>query len=168
MGGGGPVLSHGINVSPVAFTAAFASLANGGSYIPPTLLMDSDPLAPEREPVRVMATPTAEVVVQMMRVAVTDGTGRKADVPGYRVAGKTGTAEKIVNGEYVSNKNVSSFAAVFPANDPKYAVLIVLDEPKDAQGRPQSAAFTAAPAAGPRGPALRRREKRPGGDREPQ
>ena len=139
---------HGINVTPIAFTAAFASFANEGTYIPPTVLLDHGPLAEEREPRRVMSTPTAAVVVEMMRVAVESGTGRKADVPGYRVAGKTGTAEKAINGRYDPNKNLNSFAAVFPADDPKYAVLIVLDEPTDANGRPQTAAFNAAPAVG--------------------
>lgn len=139
---------HGMSVSPIAFAAAFASFANNGTYTPPTLLLEQDPLADVREPRRVMATPTSHVVVEMMRAAVTEGTGRKADIPGYRVAGKTGTAEKAINGEYVDDKNVTSFAAVFPADDPKYAVLIVLDEPTGASGRAESAAFNAAPAVG--------------------
>ncbi len=139
---------HGISVSPVAFAAAFSAFANDGTYIPPTLVLDQDPLAEPREPRRVMSSPTALVVTEMMRTAVMDGTGRRADIPGYRVAGKTGTAEKAINGVYHKDRNINSFAAVFPADDPKYTVLIVLDEPTGATGRAESAAFNSAPAAG--------------------
>jgi cell division protein FtsI (penicillin-binding protein 3) len=112
------------------------------------MLMDKDQLEQDRDPLRVMSAPTADVVVEMMRFAVTEGTGRNADVPGYRVAGKTGTAEKPGADGYDSKRNVTSFSAVFPADDPKYTVLIVLDEPTDPNGRTASAAFTAAPAVG--------------------
>lgn len=139
---------HGISVTPMAFTAAFAAFANEGDYIPPTILMEQDPLAPAREPVRVMSTPTSEVVVSMMRMAVTDGTGRNADIPGYRIAGKTGTAEKPGPNGYDASRNVTSFSAVFPADDPEYVVMIMLDEPKDENGRAISAAFGSAPAVG--------------------
>ncbi len=139
---------HGLSVSPVAFASAFSSFANNDTYLPPTLLLDTDPLADVRESRRVMSTPTAKVMVQMMRNAVTDGTGRKADIPGYRVAGKTGTAEKVINGVYDKSKNITSFAAVFPADDPKYTVLIVLDDPTSKTGHSQSAAFNSAPAVG--------------------
>ncbi|MAI88992.1 penicillin-binding protein 2 [Ponticaulis sp.] len=139
---------HGIAVSPIAFTAAFSAFANDGEYLAPTILMETDPLAPPREPRRVMSAPTSEVVVGMMRVAVTDGTGRNADVPGYRVAGKTGTAEKPIPGGYDDDRNVTSFSAVFPADDPNYVVLIVLDEPTNEAGQAISAAFSSAPAVG--------------------
>ena len=139
---------HGLAVSPIAFAAAFATLANGGDYIPPTILMDQQPLGQDRTPRRVMSSPTAEVVVEMMRVAVVEGTGKSADVPGYRVAGKTGTAEKPGPNGYDADRNMTSFSAVFPADDPKYAILIVLDEPTDENGRAVSAAFSSAPAVG--------------------
>ncbi|MAP94708.1 MAG: transposase [Ponticaulis sp.] len=139
---------HGIAVSPAAFTAAFSSLANEGDYLAPTIVKEADPLDDPRVPERIMSSPTAQVVVEMMRVAVTDGTGKNADVVGYRVAGKTGTAEKPGPNGYDPNRNMSSFAAVFPADDPKYTVLIVLDEPEDDNGRALSAAFSAAPAVG--------------------
>ena len=139
---------HGIAVSPISFASAFSAFANGGDYIPPTVLMEHDPLAEDRTPRRVMSSPTAQVVVEMMRVAVVEGTGKSADVPGYRVAGKTGTAEKLGPGGYDSSRNMTSFSAVFPADDPKYAILIVLDEPTDSNGRAVSAAFSAAPAVG--------------------
>lgn len=139
---------HGLAVSPIAFASAFSVFANGGDYIPPTILMEQDPLAEPRTPERVMSSPTAQVVVEMMRGAVTEGTGKTADIAGYRVAGKTGTAEKPGPDGYDDDRNMTSFSAVFPADDPKYAILIVLDEPTDANGRAVSAAFSAAPAVG--------------------
>lgn len=136
---------HGIAVSPIAFAGAFAALANSGETVTPTLL-----LAPERtrSPRRVMAAPTADLVVRMLRRAVVDGTGERAEVGGYRVAGKTGTAEKPIAGGYSETENICSFAAIFPADSPEYVVLIVLDSPKAGDGRGRTAAWNAAPTAG--------------------
>ncbi len=136
---------HGIAVTPIAFTGAFASLANSGETVTPTLL-----LSPERKrnPKRVMSAPTANLVVSMLRKAVTDGTGAQAEVGGYRVAGKTGTAEKPIPGGYSETENICSFAAIFPADSPEYVVLIVLDSPKAGEGRGRAAAWNAAPTAG--------------------
>ena len=136
---------HGIAVSPIAFASAYASLANAGEVIAPTLL-----LAPERKrnPKRVMAAPTADLVTAMLREAVTDGTGERAEVGGYRVAGKTGTAEKPIPGGYSETENICSFAAIFPADSPEYVVLIVLDSPKAGADRGRAAAWNAAPTAG--------------------
>ncbi|MEM7459388.1 MAG: penicillin-binding protein 2 [Pseudomonadota bacterium] len=136
---------HGIAVSPIAFASAYASLANAGETIAPTLL-----LAPERKrnPKRVMAAPTANLVTRMLREAVVDGTGTRAEVGGYRVAGKTGTAEKPIPGGYSETENICSFAAIFPADSPEYVVLIVLDSPKAGDGRGRTAAWNAAPTAG--------------------
>ncbi|MEO1659526.1 MAG: penicillin-binding protein 2 [Pseudomonadota bacterium] len=136
---------HGIAVSPIAFAGAFASLANAGETVAPTLLM-----APERKrhPKRVMAAPTASLVVRMLREAVDNGTGTRAAVGGYRVAGKTGTAEKPIPGGYSATENICSFAAIFPADSPEYVVLIVLDSPKAGEARGRTAAWNAAPTAG--------------------
>ena len=136
---------HGIAVSPIAFAGAFASLANAGETVAPTLLM-----APERKrnPKRVMAAPTASLVVRMLREAVDNGTGGRAAVGGYRVAGKTGTAEKPIPGGYSETENICSFAAIFPADSPEYVVLIVLDSPKAGEGRGRTAAWNAAPTTG--------------------
>ncbi|MEM1151173.1 MAG: penicillin-binding protein 2 [Pseudomonadota bacterium] len=143
---------HGIAVSPLAFTAAFASFANGGEWVAPGLLPAP---ANGRERRQVMAPPTAEIVASMLRTAVIDGTGSRAEVLGYRVAGKTGTAEKPIAGGYSETENISSFAAIFPAERPEYALLIVLDTPKVSDEREAdgvvtgtTAAFNAAPAAG--------------------
>lgn len=136
---------HGIAVSPIAFTSAFASLANAGETISPTLLLAPDR---KRNPKRVMAAPTADLVTRMLRKAVVDGTGSRAEVGGYRVAGKTGTAEKPIPGGYSETENICSFAAIFPADSPEYVVLIVLDSPKAGEDRGRTAAWNAAPTAG--------------------
>ncbi|MEO0785912.1 MAG: penicillin-binding protein 2 [Pseudomonadota bacterium] len=143
---------HGIAVTPLAFASAFASLANGGEWVQPGLTREPPQ---ERARRRVMAAPTAEVVGAMMRHAVTHGTGGNAEVAGYRVAGKTGTAEKPIAGGYSETENVNSFAAIFPADRPEYALLIVLDTPKVSQESETNgvvtgttAAYNAAPTAG--------------------
>ncbi|MCR9193616.1 MAG: penicillin-binding protein 2 [Hyphomonas sp.] len=136
---------HGIAVSPIAFTSAFASLANAGETVSPTLLLEPQR---KRNPKRVMAAPTANLVIRMLRQAVLDGTGESAEVGGYRVAGKTGTAEKPIPGGYSEDENICSFAAIFPADSPEYVVLIVLDSPKAGKDRGRTAAWNAAPTAG--------------------
>jgi cell division protein FtsI (penicillin-binding protein 3) len=93
---------------------------------------------------------TSENMRQLMRMVVTDGTGKKADVPGYEVGGKTGTAEKAGAGGYRKKAVLSSFIAAFPMDAPRYAVLMMIDEP---QATKQTfgfitAGWTAAPAAG--------------------
>jgi len=136
---------HGIAVSPIAFVGAYSALANAGERIEPTLLLNDKR---KRPPKRVMSAPTAALVTQMLRHAVLNGTGAQADVAGYRVAGKTGTAEKPIVGGYSEDENICSFAAVFPADRPEYVVLIVLDNPKAGEGRGRTAAWNAAPTAG--------------------
>ena len=136
---------HGLSVSPMAFLGAFAALGNGGEMAPPTLVFDPRRKA---EPVRLMSAITAEMVTRMMRESVLRGTGETAEVAGYRVAGKTGTGEKAINGVYDKNVNVSSFAAVFPADGPQYALIVTLDNPKARAGRGATASGSAAPVAG--------------------
>ncbi|MEL7230912.1 MAG: penicillin-binding protein 2 [Pseudomonadota bacterium] len=136
---------HGIAVTPIAFTAAFAALANAGEYNAPTLILDDKT---RTEPRRVLSAPTAALVTHMMRQAVITGTGKQAEVAGYRIAGKTGTAEKPIPGGYSETDNICSFAALFPADGPEYVVLIVLDNPKAGTDRGRTAAWNAAPTAG--------------------
>ena len=136
---------HGIAVSPLSFAGAFSMFANSGEVVEPTLVIDPDKA---RDVHRVVSAPTASLVTQMLRDAVLTGTGKQAEVAGYRVAGKTGTAEKPVPGGYSHSANIASFAAVFPADRPQYVVLIVLDSPKAAVGRGRTAAWNAAPTAG--------------------
>lgn len=136
---------HGIAVSPMAFLAAFSAFANEGERVQPTLVMGH---TKRPDPVRVMSALTADMVNVMMREAVRTGTGRNAEVAGYRVAGKTGTAEKPVAGGYDDERNVTSFAAVFPYDRPQYALIVTLDDPKAGSDISGTAAFNAAPAAG--------------------
>ena len=135
---------HGMSVSPIAFASAYTALANGGEIVPPTLILGGEP----RQPRRVMSAPTAAIVTAMLRDAVLNGTGSRAEVAGYRVAGKTGTAEKPIPGGYSDTLNINSFAALFPADSPEYVVLIVLDEPKAGANGGVTAAWNAAPTAG--------------------
>lgn len=117
---------HGIATSPLQMTAAVAATVNGGFAVKPRLVMDHK----EQKNERVLSERTAHRMRQLLRLVVTDGTGTNADVPGYRVGGKTGTAEKIVGGRYERKKLISSFVAVFPVDAPRYVVLVMVDEPK--------------------------------------
>ena len=92
---------------------------------------------------------TSDALRYLFRLNATEGTASKADVIGYRVGGKTGTAEKVVNGRYSPNKLLNSFIGAFPMDDPKYLILVMLDEPKptpDTYGF-ATAGWTAVPTA---------------------
>jgi len=117
---------HGVAVSPVQLTQAVAAVAGGGILRPTTLL--AAPAGSSGE--RVLSAESSEAVRTLMRLVVRRGTGRRAEVPGYRVGGKTGTAEKLVDGRYSDGAVVSSFIGAFPIDDPRYVVLAVFDEPK--------------------------------------
>lgn len=136
---------HGIAVTPMAFLSGFSAFANGGERARPTLVIDG---ARKPAPERVMSALTADMVNAMMREAVVNGTGKRAEVAGYGVAGKTGTAEKPVPGGYDDTRNVTSFAAIFPYDRPQYALIVTLDEPRTGAGRGDTAALNAAPTAG--------------------
>ena len=137
---------HGISVNPLTFAAAAAAVVNGGTAINPTFLKHSD----IQHGPRVISEETSRTMRQLLRLVVTDGTGTKADVPGYDVGGKTGTAEKAENGSYAHRLLISSFCGVFPIDDPQFLVFLMLDEP---HGNRESGGFatggeTAAPAVG--------------------
>jgi cell division protein FtsI (penicillin-binding protein 3) len=120
---------HGISVSPLQTAAAGAALINGGFLVPPTFLPRSPEVAASlAKPV--MRPETSETMRRLFRLNVLKGSGRRADVAGYSVGGKTGTAEKVVNGRYSGNKRRNAFLAGFPMEAPKYLVLVVLDEPQ--------------------------------------
>jgi cell division protein FtsI (penicillin-binding protein 3) len=140
---------HGINVSPISVMAAYSAIANSGIYIQPTYLARAHG-APPPQGRRVVSLATSQTIVELMREVVQHGTGRRADAEGYLVAGKTGTANKALpgGGGYDANRRVSSFAGVFPADNPRYAVLVLLDEPKGsaATGGVATAGVAAAPA----------------------
>jgi cell division protein FtsI (penicillin-binding protein 3) len=136
---------HGIAVTPLQAAVADAALMNGGKLIPPTFLprtrAEADALA-----VQVVKPETSAAMRYLYRLNVEKGSGKQAAVPGYLVGGKTGTAEKPENGRYSANKRLNSFLAAFPMDDPRYAILVVLDEPKpEKQGASATAAVNAAP-----------------------
>src|SRR5579875_46674 len=139
---------HGIAVSPLHVLRGTAAIANGGILLTPTLLAHR-----EDEPVngtRVMQQATSDLMRKLMRLVVTEGYGKKAEVAGYFVGGKTGTAEKVGGHGYKKHANVSAFVSVFPMNAPRYAVYMMLDEPHGnaSTGFFSTAGQVTAPAAG--------------------
>jgi cell division protein FtsI (penicillin-binding protein 3) len=120
---------QGIAVAPLQLAMGYATLFDGGVYHPPTILKrgPGNPLPPGR---RVFSEDTSYRMRSLLRLVVMKGTGRKADAPGYRVGGKTGTAQKLINGHYSQTINITSFAGVFPMDDPRYVIVVMLDEPK--------------------------------------
>ncbi len=140
---------HGIAVSPLHVVRGTAALANGGIVLQPTILArEPDDAAPEGR--RIMNLSTSNTIRKLMRLVVTDGYGKPADIPGYFVGGKTGTAEKVGAHGYKKHANVSAFMSVFPMNAPRYAVYFMLDEPKGNKetGGYATAGAVSAPGAG--------------------
>jgi len=139
---------HGIAVSPLHVASAMAALANGGELVSATLL----PREPGKPLLtrRVISPQTSAVVRSLMRLVVEQGTGKKSEVPGLFVGGKTGTANKPVNGRYSARKKLTSFAAVFPIQAPRYALFVMLDEPHGNASTYgySTGGWTAAPTAG--------------------
>ncbi len=140
---------HGIAVSPLHVVRGTAALANGGVLLHPTILAQ-DPTANPPVGVRIMQQQTSDTIRKLMRLVVTDGYGKPADIPGYFVGGKTGTAEKVGGHGYKKHTNVSAFMSVFPMNAPHYAVYFMLDEPhgNKSTGGYSTAGAVSAPAAG--------------------
>ena len=137
---------HGISSSPLNLATAYAIIANGGTVIRPTLLRGQTPPSG----VRVMRADTAAAAVAMLRRVVTEGTASLGEVPGYAVAGKTGTADKTKKGGgYYKDKVINTFAATFPANDPQYVLVVTMDEPVETSGpKPRrTAGWTSVPVA---------------------
>ncbi|NDV89068.1 penicillin-binding protein 2 [Aurantimonas aggregata] len=120
---------HGLAVTSLQASMGIAALVNGGTLIRPTFVKDA-PLA-ERVIRQDLVTPqTGEALRFMMRLNAEIGSARKADVPGYFMGGKTGTAEKVVNGRYATDRVLTSFMGIVPAHKPRYLFLVMLDEPK--------------------------------------
>ena len=139
---------HGISVTPLHVVAGTAAIANGGILRHPTILR-MEP-GTEAGGTRVMAASTSELMRRLMRLVVTEGFGKKAEVHGYFPGGKTGTAEKNSGHGYKKHANVSAFMSVFPMQAPRYAVYMMLDEPHGnaSTGFYSTAGQVSAPAAG--------------------
>ena len=137
---------HGMSASPMHLAAAYATIANGGKAVRPTLLRVDKP----QDNPNVMSQDTAVKAIDMLRGVVTEGTASLGDVEGYQVAGKTGTADKPkATGGYYHDKVINTFASLFPASDPKYVLIVTLDEPVETTGPipRRTAGWTAVPVA---------------------
>jgi cell division protein FtsI (penicillin-binding protein 3) len=140
---------HGIAVAPLQAAAAVCALVNGGVLMPPTFLKRT-PEEARKLGVQVIKPETSDKMRYLMRLNAEVGSATKAEVKGYYVGGKTGTAEKVINGRYAKSKVMAVFMAILPADAPKYLVLVMLDEP---QGLPethgfQTSGWNAAPTTG--------------------
>ncbi|WP_212523590.1 penicillin-binding protein 2 [Actibacterium sp. MT2.3-13A] len=137
---------HGISASPLHLATAYASVLNGGKRVQPTLLAGGRPETGER----VVSEEISAAARTMLRAVVTHGTATFGEVEGYRVGGKTGTADKPnPRGGYYEDKVITTFASVFPTDDPQYILVVTLDEPEDRSGAEprRTAGWTAVPVA---------------------
>jgi len=138
---------HGLSATPLHLASAYAAVANGGLRVRPTILYQPTPQTGER----VMTEQVAEASRLMLRKVVTEGTASFGEVKGYEVAGKTGTADKPKEngGGYYDDKVIATFASIFPISDPKYVLVVTLDEPVETTGaKPRrTAGWTAVPVA---------------------
>ncbi len=136
---------HGLAATPLHLAAAYATITNGGLRVRPTL-MNNSPLPTEAD--RVLSENTSRNIRDMLRQVVVRGTATLGEVAGYQVGGKTGTADKPKpTGGYYEDKVIATFASIFPASDPKYVLVVTLDEPEETSGREvrRTAGWTAVP-----------------------
>jgi cell division protein FtsI (penicillin-binding protein 3) len=131
---------QGIAVAPLQLAMGYATLFDGGIYHPPTILKigPNHPLPAGR---RVFTADTSYRMRSLLRLVVMKGTGKNANAAGYRVGGKTGTAQKVIDGRYSQSVNITSFAGVFPMDDPRYVIVVMLDAP---HATPETYGFTTA------------------------
>ncbi|RMH48078.1 MAG: penicillin-binding protein 2 [Alphaproteobacteria bacterium] len=137
---------HGLSTSPLHLAAAYATIVNGGHKVRPTLVLGGG----RRDGERLISAETSRQLRKMLAEVVTRGTATFAQVPGYPIGGKTGTADKPnPKGGYYKDKVIATFAGAFPASDPKYVVVVTLDEPVETSGpKPRrTAGWTAVPVA---------------------
>ncbi|MGJ8528145.1 peptidoglycan D,D-transpeptidase FtsI family protein [Maritalea sp.] len=139
---------HGLSVTPLQLVTAYAALVNGGNYITPTLL-PRDRIGALANSKKIVSDRTSDHIRYLLRLNALEGSGRKAAPDGYRVGGKTGTAEKVVDGKYSSDKRLNIFASAFPMDSPKYAMVILVDEPqKEDEKSGHTAAWNAGAVTG--------------------
>jgi cell division protein FtsI (penicillin-binding protein 3) len=122
---------HGLSISPLHQVVAYAAFVNGGCMLPPTLYKRSEEEARQLCE-QVISPQTSAKIRYLMRLNALEGSGSRMnkEAAGYRAGGKTGTAEKVVNGRYADGLNLNIFSAAFPLDDPRYAILVLVDEPK--------------------------------------
>ncbi|OAP38383.1 cell division protein [Sinorhizobium glycinis] len=135
---------HGVSTTPLQTAVAGAALVNGGKLIPPTFLPRTEEQASELA-TAVVKKSTSDDMRYLLRRNGIAGSGKRALVPGFNVGGKTGTADKVVNGRYANDLNFNAFLAAFPIDDPKYIVLTFIDAPKTGEGGGRTAGSNAAP-----------------------
>jgi cell division protein FtsI (penicillin-binding protein 3) len=131
---------HGLAVAPLQAMMAVGALMNGGYLVSPTFLKRGEEEA-RRDAIQVVKPETSEAMRFLMRLNAEKGTARKVDIAGYYVGGKTGTAEKVINGHYSKTRLFTTFMAVAPADKPKYLFLTIMDEP---QGLPETGGYATA------------------------
>jgi cell division protein FtsI (penicillin-binding protein 3) len=139
---------HGMSTTPLQTAVGAAALVNGGRLMPPTFLMrtEAEAEAVSEQVVNARTSADMRYLYKLNATPGSGGSGTRAQVPGYRVGGKTGTAEKVVNGRYSSDKRFNAFLAAFPMDDPQYVVLAIIDEPKpEKPGMGATAGLNAAP-----------------------
>ncbi len=137
---------HGLSASPLHLATGYASLLNGGTRVTPTLIKRKAPVIGPR----VISEQTSAIARDLLRKVVTEGTASFGEVAGYQVAGKTGTADKPnSSGGYYEDKVIAVFASVFPASDPRYVLVVALDEAVETSGEEprRTAGWTAVPVA---------------------
>lgn len=138
---------HGISISPMQFIAAVNSTINGGYLLQPTLLKKKP--GDYQQLSRIFSESTSDKMRKLFRLVVTHGTGKRSDIQGYFVGGKSGTANKSVNGQYSKTSRISSFVSAFPMHDPQYTILVMVDEPKPtAQYSAVTGGIVSAPVVG--------------------
>jgi cell division protein FtsI (penicillin-binding protein 3) len=126
-------IGHGLSVTPIQLVRAFAAVANGGRLVRPYVVeaVGSRSVRPHpREEQPILSRATNRTLLRLLEAVVEEGTGQAAVVGGYRVAGKTGTAQKVVSGGYAADLHVASFAGFVPSRRPRIVGVVVIDEPR--------------------------------------
>jgi cell division protein FtsI (penicillin-binding protein 3) len=139
---------HGFATTPLQTAVGIAAILNHGRLIPPTFLPRTEAEASQLATI-VVGEKTSQAMRYLYRLNGVKGSGRQANIPGFRVGGKTGTAEKVIDGRYAKDRNFNAFAAALPMDDPQIVMLVVIDDPKPEEaGKGITSAANAAPTAG--------------------
>ncbi len=122
---------HGITTTPLQLAKGYAIITNGGFDINPTIIKENDEKLIKYKK-RIIDENVSKKINPILRkiVATKEGTANLADIAGYEIGGKTGTAEKIISGSYSNQKKINTFASIFPASNPKFVLVVILDEPQ--------------------------------------